>query len=83
MSLRCRLGLHRWDGCECSACGAERDHVWTAVACETCGMIRPRAGPGVATAASGAAAPVPPSKWNKANVLASGSTRFGGVNGSE
>ena len=37
MSLLCKLGLHKWEGCKCSLCGKSRDerHDW-AKNCEKC-----------------------------------------------
>ena len=44
MSMRwtCRIGLHKWDGCRCKACGRQRDreHSWDACRCSVCGRHR-------------------------------------------
>jgi len=39
MSLNCKIGLHKWDGCKCSNCGTTRDehHVYTND-CGTCSI---------------------------------------------
>ena len=39
MSLRCKIGLHSWNGCECSICGKWRDeqHDWSKN-CEECSI---------------------------------------------
>jgi len=43
MALFCRLGLHAWDGCQCTRCGAQRDegHVWEVTRCVKCGKMLP------------------------------------------
>ena len=47
MGIMCLLGLHRWQGCKCSACGKTRDkgHDWTrdCERCEACGTTRAEA----------------------------------------
>jgi uncharacterized protein (TIGR02145 family) len=37
MEIKCKLGMHHWDGCQCTICGKTRDdhHDW-AKDCETC-----------------------------------------------
>jgi len=39
MSLNCKIGLHKWDGCKCSNCGTTRNehHVYTND-CGTCSI---------------------------------------------
>lgn len=42
MSLKCKLGLHSWDGCKCSDCDLIRDeqHDWKGCKCAGCGKER-------------------------------------------
>lgn len=44
MSLKCKIGLHSWDGCKCSECKKTRDeqHDWSkdCEECSKCGKIR-------------------------------------------
>jgi len=44
MNIACASGLHKWDGCKCTACAKtrDRDHNWSkdCEKCETCGLIR-------------------------------------------
>lgn len=37
MTFKCKIGLHTWDGCKCSACGKVRkdQHDWSKD-CEKC-----------------------------------------------
>jgi hypothetical protein len=45
MNIRCCLGIHSWNGCRCSRCGAIRDkgHDWSknCERCRTCSKARP------------------------------------------
>lgn len=38
MNLRCRIGFHKWDGCECELCGSMRNggHSWNGCTCSKC-----------------------------------------------
>src|SRR5271165_4358036 len=40
--MKCVLGLHGWDGCQCSRCGKTRDedHKWSACKCTAYGGSR-------------------------------------------
>ena len=42
MNLMCRAGLHRYEHCKCTRCGARRDaeHVWNGCKCTICGKTR-------------------------------------------
>lgn len=42
MSFLCNIGLHKWDGCTCTRCGATRDkgHKWDGCKCTRCGKER-------------------------------------------
>lgn len=44
MSLRCKIGLHSWDGCKCTECNKVRDeqHDWSqnCEKCSKCGKTR-------------------------------------------
>lgn len=44
MSIKCKLGLHSWNGCKCTICGQTRDkqHDWleNCEKCTTCGKTR-------------------------------------------
>ena len=42
MNLLCRTGLHRYEHCRCTRCGAGRDtdHVWNGCKCAVCGKVR-------------------------------------------
>jgi hypothetical protein len=42
MSLKCKLGLHEWNGCKCSKCGKTRDigHQWNGCQCSKCYKTR-------------------------------------------
>lgn len=44
MSLLCRIGMHKWKGCKCDACGKTRnqDHDWSkdCEKCSHCGQTR-------------------------------------------
>lgn len=37
MSIKCKLGMHQWDGCQCTVCGKVRDeHHDLSLDCEKC-----------------------------------------------
>jgi len=40
--LLCKIGLHQWNGCACTACPATRDegHDWHGCTCSHCGATR-------------------------------------------
>jgi hypothetical protein len=45
MGVMCNPGMHKWEGCKCTACGNTRDegHKWDdgrngTCKCETCGQ---------------------------------------------
>ena len=42
MKIRCRIGLHKWDGCKCPDCFKRRDkkHSWDGCKCTRCGKVR-------------------------------------------
>jgi len=42
MAWSCKLGLHRWVGCQCQVCGVQRDsdHNWIGCRCSVCGRQR-------------------------------------------
>src|SRR5271165_975228 len=44
MNLKCVIGMHEWNGCECSTCGKTRDegHDWgrNCEKCASCGTVR-------------------------------------------
>ena len=42
MNLLCRTGIHRYEHCKCTRCGARRDtdHVWNGCKCTVCGKVR-------------------------------------------
>ena len=42
MGLMCLLGLHKWNGCKCTACQKTRDegHDWNGCKCTTCQKTR-------------------------------------------
>ena len=42
MSIKCKIGLHSWEGCKCSACGSIRDahHAWDGCKCSKCGKMK-------------------------------------------
>ena len=42
MSLKCKIGLHAWDGCKCIMCGKTKDeqHSWDGCKCSKCGKKR-------------------------------------------
>jgi hypothetical protein len=42
MKLKCLVGLHVWQGCECSSCGRRRGeaHDWAGCRCRRCGATR-------------------------------------------
>lgn len=42
MTFKCKIGLHSWNGCKCSDCGKECDHVWSkdCEKCSKCGTTR-------------------------------------------
>jgi hypothetical protein len=42
MSLKCKIGVHQFQGCKCSACGKTRDneHNFIGCQCSVCGRIR-------------------------------------------
>lgn len=41
--LRCLIGFHKWNGCQCLLCNTTRDtkHDWDACICHRCGTIKP------------------------------------------
>ena len=41
-SIRCKIGIHDWNGCTCRRCGKQRDeaHNWYGCKCATCGKTR-------------------------------------------
>lgn len=42
MKLLCTIGLHKWEECRCSRCGAQRDteHSWNGCQCSVCKKVR-------------------------------------------
>jgi hypothetical protein len=42
MSISCKIGLHRWQGCQCSKCSKTRDqdHDWQGCTCKVCAATR-------------------------------------------
>ena len=42
MGILCIIGIHKWDGCECEACGAESNggHKWSGCVCTRCKNTR-------------------------------------------
>jgi len=42
MSILCKVGLHKWNGCECVRCFAKRDqqHDWNGCTCRRCNTRR-------------------------------------------
>ena len=43
MNLKCVFGIHCWEGCKCSRCGAirDKDHQWDEARCKQCGKTSP------------------------------------------
>lgn len=42
MTLKCKIGLHSWEGCKCIECGKVRNekHHWEGCECSICGKTR-------------------------------------------
>ena len=42
MNLKCLIGMHKWDGCQCSACHKTRNegHEWDYCMCVHCHKLR-------------------------------------------